>query len=175
MLMGPRKEERLRKMTVGTVLFDQAKGAAVVTLVEEAGDRILPIFIGLWEGVAIYRELNRALALRPMLHDLFCNILHGLHTHLEKVVVDTLSDNTYYARLHLMHHDAPLIADARPSDAIALAVKFQAPIYVAEDILATAGKRPQDAFEEEKSAASATEDIRAWLENIRPEDFADPQ
>jgi uncharacterized protein len=142
MLMGPRKEERLRKMTVGTVLFDQAKGAAVVMLVEETGDRILPIFIGLWEGVAIYRELNRALALRPMLHDLFCNILHGLHTHLEKVVVDTLSDNTYYARLHLMHHDAPLIADARPSDAIALTVKFQAPIYVAEDILAPGEATP---------------------------------
>jgi hypothetical protein len=165
----------VRKMTVGTVLFDQAKGAAVVTLIEETGDRLLPIFIGLWEGMAIYRELNRALAHRPMLHDLFYNVLYGLHTHLEKVVVDSLSENTYYARLHFMQHDAPLIADARPSDAIALAVKFQAPIYVAEEILATAGKRVQEALEEEKSAAGAGEDVQAWLENVRPEDFADPQ
>jgi bifunctional DNase/RNase len=162
-------------VAVGTVLFDQAKGAAIVTLVEEAGDRILPIFIGMSEGMAIYRELNRAAAPRPMLHDIFFNILQGLHTHLEKVVVDSLSDNTYYASLHLMHHEAPLIADARPSDAIALAVKFQAPIYVAEDILATAGKRVQEALTEEQSEATVREDVQAWLENIRPEDFADPQ
>jgi bifunctional DNase/RNase len=110
-----------------------------------------------------------------MLHDIFFNVLHGLHTHLEKVVVDSLSDNTYYACLHLMHHDAPLIADARPSDAIALAVKFQAPIYVAEDVLATAGKRVQEELTEEKSDVAAREDVQAWLENIRPEDFADPQ
>jgi bifunctional DNase/RNase len=175
MLVVSRKEKTLRKVAIGTVLFDQAKQAAVVTLVEEAGDRILPIFIGLWEGMAIYRELNRAAAPRPMLHDIFFNVLHGLHTHLEKVVVDSLSDNTYYASLHFMHHDAPLIADARPSDASALAVKFQAPIYVAEDILVTAGKRVQEALTEEKSEATVREDVQAWLENIRPEDFADPQ
>jgi bifunctional DNase/RNase len=175
MLVVSRKEKTLRKVAIGTVLFDQAKQAAVVTLVEEAGDRILPIFIGLWEGMAIYRELNRAPAPRPMLHDIFFNVLHGLHTHLEKVVVDSLSDNTYYASLHFMHHDAPLIADARPSDAIALAVKFQAPIYVAEDILATAGKHVQETLTEEKSEATVREDVQAWLENIRPEDFADPQ
>jgi uncharacterized protein len=175
MLVVSKKEKTLRKVAVGTVLFDQAKGAAVVTLVEEAGDRILPIFIGLWEGMAIYRELNRAPAHRPMLHDIFFNVLYGLHTHLEKVVVDSLSDNTYYASLHLMHHDAPLIADARPSDAIALAVKFQAPIYVAEDILATAGKRVEEALTEETQEATARDDVQAWLENIRPEDFADPQ
>jgi bifunctional DNase/RNase len=175
MLRGAKKENILQKMTIGTVLFDQAKGAAVVTLVEESGDRMLPIFIGMWEGMAIYRELNRAPAQRPMLHDLFFNILQGLHTHLEKVVVDSMRDNTYFARLHFMQHNAPLIADARPSDAIALAVKFQAPIYVAEDILVTAGKPTQEAVAEEKSAATTTEDVQAWLENIRPEDFADPQ
>ena len=117
----------MRKVAIGTVLFDQAKGAAIVTLVEESGDRILPIFIGLWEGMAIYRELNRAPAHRPMLHDIFFNVLHGLHTHLEKVEVDSLSDNTYYARLHLMHHDAPLIADARPSDATCAGGKVPGP------------------------------------------------
>jgi bifunctional DNase/RNase len=175
MLRVSKKEIILQKMTIGTVLFDQAKGAAVVTLIDEAGDRMLPIFIGLWEGMAIYRELNRAPAPRPMLHDLFFNILQGFHTHLEKVVVDSLSDNTYFARLHFMQQDTPFIADARPSDAIALAVKFQAPIYVAEDILVAAGQQTRETVAEDKGTATVTEDIQAWLENIRPEDFADPQ
>jgi bifunctional DNase/RNase len=171
----PEKEDTLQKVTIGTVLFDQAKGAAVITLVEETGDRVLPIFIGIWEGMAIYRELNRASAQRPMLHDLFFNILQGLHTRLEKVVVDSLSDSTYYARLHFQQHDTTIIADARPSDAIALAVKFQAPIYVAEAILEAAGKRADFAGAEEEEHAPTTDDVKAWLENIRPEDFADPQ
>ena len=166
----------MQKMTIGTVLFDQVKGAAVVTLVEESGDRVLPIFIGIWEGMAILRELNRTPSPRPMLHDLFCNVLQGLQAHLEKVVVDSLSDATYHAQLHLKQQDTAIIADARPSDAIALAVKLQAPIYVAETVLETAGKREDFAMETEEEPKSATskEDVRAWLENIRPEDFADP-
>jgi uncharacterized protein len=168
----------LQKVTIGTVLFDQAKGAAVITLVGAAGDRVLPIFIGMWEGMAIYREINRASSHRPMLHDLFFNILQGLHTRLEKVEVDALSDNTYFARLHLKQQDATIIVDARPSDAIALAVKFQAPIYVAEAVLEVAGKHEDFMAQEEgptqSEPAGATEDVKAWLENLRPEDFADP-
>lgn len=166
----------MQKMTIGTVLFDQAKGAAVVTLVEEGGERVLPIFIGIWEGMAIFRELNRTPSPRPMLHDLFCNVLHGLQARLEKIVVDALSDATYYVQLHLKQQDATIIADARPSDAIALAVKLQAPIYVAEAVLETAGKRGDFAMqtEEERPSTPSKEDVRAWLENVRPEDFADP-
>ena len=168
----------MQKVTIGTVLFDQAKGAAVITLVEEAGERVLPIFIGMWEGMAIYRELNRAPSHRPMLHDLFFNILQGLHTRLEKVEVDSLRDNTYFARLHFQQHDMTLIADARPSDAIALAIKFQAPIYVAEAVLETASTRGDFTVAEEEptqtQSTSTAEDVQAWLENLRPEDFADP-
>lgn len=164
-------------MTIGTVLFDQSKGAAVVTLVEADGDRMLPIFVGLWEGTAIARELNRAPAQRPLLHDLFCTVLQGMHARLEKVVVDSLGDNTFFAQLHLKQQDTTVIADARPSDAIALALKCQAPIYVDEAVLETAGKRGDfaaGATERPAPAAEASEDLRAWLENLRPEDFADP-
>lgn len=161
-------------MTIGTVLFDQSKGAAVVTLVEAEGDRTLPIIIGLREGTTIFRELNRAQTQRPMLHDLFFNVLHGLQARLEKIVVDSLSDNTYYARLHLKQHNTPIIADARPSDAIALALRFQAPIYVAEDVLQAAGRQEDFAMTEEESPSAASDDVQTWLENIRPEDFADP-
>jgi bifunctional DNase/RNase len=167
-------------MKIGAVLFDQSKGAAVVTLVEEHGERILPIFIGMWEGMAIFREINRAASQRPQIHDLFYTILQGLHTRLEKVFVDALSETTFYARLYLRQDDTTIIADARPSDAVALAVKFQAPIYVAETVLEAAGKRGEFAVSgedtrQERGEASSSEDVRSWLENIRPEDFADPQ
>lgn len=171
----------MQKMNIGTVLFDQSKGAAVITLVEEQGERVLPIFIGMWEGMAILREINRTPAPRPVLHDILYNLLQGLQARLEKVVVDTVHENTYYAQLYVSQHDMTIIADARPSDALALALKFQAPIYVADAVLETAGKRADFAVEEERRTEEAerelekTEDVRAWLENLRPEDFADPQ
>ena len=170
----------MQKMTIGTVLFDQSKGAAVVTLVEEQGERILPIFIGIWEGMAIFREINRTPSPRPVLHDLLYNLLQGFQARLDKVVLDAVHDNTYFAHLYVTQHDLTMIADARPSDALALALKFQAPIYVAEAVLATAGKRADFAVGEERreeaqGEVDTSEDIRAWLENVRPEDFADPQ
>ncbi len=175
----PEKDHALQKMTIGTVLFDQSKGAAVVTLVEEQGERVLPIFIGIWEGMAIFRELNRTSSPRPALHDLLYNVLQGFQASLEKVVVDAVTDNTYYAQLYVKQQDTMLIADARPSDALALALRFQAPIYVAEAVLETSGKRADyTASDERRSEAEGdlnnTEDIRAWLENVRPEDFEDP-
>ena len=170
----------MQKMNIGTVLFDQSKGAAVVTLVEEQGARVLPIFIGIWEGMAIFRELNRTPAPRPVLHDILYNLLQGFQARLEKVVIDVVRENTYYAQLYVIQHNMTMIADARPSDALALALKFQAPIYVADAVLATAGTRADFAAgderrEEVERDIEKTEDVRAWLENLRPEDFADPQ
>jgi bifunctional DNase/RNase len=166
----------LQKMSIGTVLFDQTKGAAIVTLVEDTGERVVPIFIGLWEGAAILRELQRTPAHRPLLHDVFFNVMYGLQVGLEKIVVDALSDNTFFAQLHLKQHDSVMIADARPSDAIALALKFQAPIYVAEAVLEAAGRqRDSGMMDKRQTASTPSEDVQAWLENIRPEDFADPQ
>jgi len=167
-------------MNIGTVLFDQSKGAAVVTLVEEQGERVLPIFIGIWEGMVIFRELNRTPSPRPVLHDILYNLLQGFQARLEKVVLDAVSENTYYAQLHVTQHDITMIADARPSDALALALRFQVPIYVADAVLATAGKRADFAVGDEQREQAEREldkgeDVRAWLENVRPEDFADPQ
>jgi bifunctional DNase/RNase len=96
------------------------------------------------------------------------------------VVLDAVSENTYYAQLHFTQNDITMIADARPSDALALALKFQVPIYVADAVLATAGKRADFAVGDEQREQAEREldkgeDVRAWLENVRPEDFADPQ
>ncbi|MBM3227069.1 MAG: bifunctional nuclease family protein [Candidatus Tectomicrobia bacterium] len=169
----------MQKMKIGTVLFDQAKGAAVVTLVEEQGERVLPIFIGMWEGMALFRELNRTPSPRPVLHDIVYHLFEGFHARLEKVVVDTVQDNTYFAQVYVALQESTMIADARPSDALALALRFQAPIYVAEAVLAASGKRGDFAAgDERREAAEADqekgEDLHAWLENLRPEDFADP-
>lgn len=170
----------MQQMRIGTVLFDQAKGAAVVTLVEEQGERVLPIFIGIWEGMAIFRELNRTPAPRPVLHDIVYNLLHGFEARIDKVVVDSVSDNTYYAQIYISRQNTTMVADARPSDALALALRFQAPIYVAESVLATSGKRADFAMGEAQQPTpeaplDKTEDVRAWLETLRPEDFADPK
>ncbi len=172
----------VRKVKIDAVLFDQSKGAAVITLAEEDGERILPIFIGMPEGMTIFRELNRTASPRPLLHDLFQTILKGLNTRLEKVIVDAMSDTTFYARLYMRQHETLVVADARPSDAVALAIKFQAPIYVAEEVLEAAGRRADYAVSAETSrpqrreeAPTSEEDIHSWLENLRPEDFADPQ
>lgn len=174
------KECTLQKMNIGTVLFDQSKGAAVVTLVEEQGERVLPIFIGIWEGMAIFREINRTPSPRPALHDILYNLLQGFQARLEKVVVDAAQENTYYAQVYVTQHENTMIADARPSDALALALKFQAPIYVADTVLETAGKHADfvagdERHDEAEAGLDKSEDVRAWLENVRPEDFADPQ
>ena len=170
----------MRKVKIDAVLFDQSKGAAVVTLAEEEGDRVLPIFIGIPEGMTIFRELNRTASPRPLLHDLIHTILQGLQTRLEKVVVDAMSDTTFYARLYLQRGGEQVVADARPSDAVALAIKFQAPIYVAEAVLEAAGRRadhavPAETPRPQRREEAPEEDVRSWLENLRPEDFADPQ
>ncbi len=169
----------MRKMKIGTVLFDQSKSTALVTLTEEDGERVLPIFIGISEGMVLFRELNRTPSQRPSLPDLFHTILRGLHTRLEKVLVDSMNDTTFYARLYLRQHDTTVIADARPSDAMALAVKCQVPIYVAEAVLKAAGQRGDIAVSaaetRQQRDAPSGEDVRSWLENLRPEDFADPK
>ncbi len=93
-----------------------------------------------------------------------------------------MSDTTFYARLYLRQHDNLVVADARPSDAVALAIKMQAPIYVADEVLETADQRSDHAVPAETSRpqrreepSKSEDDIHSWLENLRPEDFADPQ
>src|ERR687888_342887 len=125
-------------MNIGTVLFDQSKGAAVITLVEEQGERVLPIFIGMWEGMAILRELNRTPAPRPVLHDILYNLLQGFQARLEKVVVDAVRENTYYAQVYVTQHDSTMIADARPIDLVFfILARLPLDPYTKQEILQT--------------------------------------
>jgi bifunctional DNase/RNase len=102
---------------------------------DEQVSRAFPIVIGIWEAVAIDRNIKGKKTPRPMTHDLIENVIQGLDSRLEKVVVTDLKDRTFFARLYLKRNGKTVEIDSRPSDAIALAVQMKAPIYVNESVL----------------------------------------
>jgi bifunctional DNase/RNase len=161
----------MHRMKIGMVVFDQAKGAAVITLIDETGKRGLPLLIGVPEALAIFRELNRYPSPRPMVYDLFKNVLDGLHVNVDRIVIDAFKDDTFYANIFMNVDRAQVVADARPSDAIALALRAQAPIYVVDEVLenAEAMGLTITAAQQEGSA----DELQDWLRDVKPEDFGD--
>lgn len=158
----------MRRMKVDMVAFDQSKGAAVVSLVDESGERKLPLLIGISEAMAIFRELNRSPSARPMTYDLFKNFMDGVHASVSKVVVDAIKDDTYLAWVHFKLGDSSLISDSRPSDGIVLALKYQAPIYVEDRVLDHAERVGLTIQEKEEGEVQGLQD---WLEEVKPSDF----
>lgn len=145
----------LTQVRVKGLIFDPP-GNYIVVLRSEEGLEVLPIWIGKAEANAISLALESVELPRPLTHDLIKNALEEVAAKVISVVISDLRDNTYYAKLHLSHHDAEITVDARPSDAIALALRAECPIFVAKDVF----QRQQ-----------ADEDVAKWLENLRPEDF----
>lgn len=158
------------RMKIGMVVFDQSKGAAVITLVDETGKRALPLLIGVPEALAIFRELNRYPSPRPIVYDLFKNVLDGLRVNVDRVVIDTFKDDTFYASIFMKTDRSMVVADARSSDAIALALKTQAPIYVADEVLDNAEAMGLTIKAQQEGKV---DDLQDWLENVKPEDFGD--
>jgi len=158
----------MNRMKVDMVAFDQSKGAAVVSLIDESGQRRLPLLIGISEAMAIFRELNRAPSARPMTYDLFKNFMDGVKARVSKVVVDNIKDDTYLAWVHFQLENSSLISDSRPSDGIVLALKYQAPIYVEDKVLDRAEKIGLTVHESEEAE---TQNLQQWLEDIKPSDF----
>lgn len=142
----------LNEMVVDSVRVHTLSSQHVVILKELRRERYLPIWIGPWEANAIAMKLQDLTPERPLTHDLFAATLEQLGVRVQQVVVSDLSDDTYRARLHLEGNGRVFDVDARPSDAIALAVRAGAPIYVAEAVLDRAGVIPESAAEEEKLA-----------------------
>lgn len=153
------------RMVVQGLTIDSASNSPILILKDPEGEATLPIWIGLLEATAIASELEKVTFSRPMTHDLMRNLLEGLGAQLEKVEVVDLKDNTFYALLHLRGPQGAFTQDSRPSDAIALALRVQAPIFVSPKVL----ERAQGA------AKSETEDAgQKWkdlLEKMDPEDF----
>lgn len=129
---------RLVEMQIESVRVHMLSNRHVVILKDSEGDRYLPIWIGAWEASAIAMRLQGLAAERPLTHDLFAAALDRLGVRVERVVISELTDETYHARIHLERDGVQVEVDARPSDALALAVRAEVSIYAADEVLAQA-------------------------------------
>jgi uncharacterized protein len=130
--------ENLVEVRVRGVSVDPQAGSPIVLLEELRGERVMPIWVGVFEARAIAMELEKVVPPRPMTHDLMKNLLEGMQAQVSQVVITDLKDNTFYARIALSVGGASLQLDARPSDAIALALRVNAPLYVAKTVFDSA-------------------------------------
>jgi bifunctional DNase/RNase len=153
------------EMTVKGLTLDPLTNMPIVILKDMEDKRVLPIWIGLFEANAIALELEKIPTPRPMTHDLIKDIITGLNATVTKIVVNDLKNNTFYAVIHLSLDGNSIVIDSRPSDAIALALRIGAPIYVSTEVVNKA--RSIDMTKESED----TDQLKEWLENLRPEDF----
>jgi hypothetical protein len=160
-------EKGLMEVKVMGIVVDPKASNPVVVLVDLSGQKALPIWIGVFEAEAISRGLEDVVTLRPMTHDLMKQILDTFQVTLNRVVIHDLKENTFYANLYLNIEGEELIVDSRPSDAIALAVRVKAPIFVAESVIETTkqmGLLASNLLEER-------DELKTIIENMKPEDF----
>jgi bifunctional DNase/RNase len=148
------REEEHIQVEVQSVGFDQTLNTPVVLLQNKDKSKAIPIWVGMPEAQAIYLQLEGRALPRPMTHDLMKNILEQVGVEFEKVVVSELKESTYYAHIHLIQKGKPLEIDSRPSDAIALALRFHRPIYVAKSLFEAS--RPAEIASTAGSVTSAT-------------------
>ena len=148
------------------LMMDPATNMPIIVLKDVASDSVMPIWVGIFEFNAIYNEIDKSIAPRPMTHDLTRNVIHHLNASLERVVITDLRDDTFYAVLWLKQGDEPVVVDARPSDAIALALRFDCPIYVNDQVMRAARLSPSG-----QADVPSTEQLRGWLEGLNHEDL----
>ncbi len=138
----------------------------IVLLKEHDGERYLPIWIGAMEATAIAFALQGIVTQRPMTHDLLKNVLEEIEVHVERILITELKEGTFYAVIQLSRNGTRYEVSSRPSDAIALAVRVNVPIFANEDVLSEASIVIRDDEEQE------VEKFREFLEHVNPEDFA---
>ena len=154
------------EMKIKGLMVDPTTNMPIVILKDEVEDRMLPIWVGVFEANAIALRMEAIDTPRPMTHDLLRDLIDRLHATVEKIVVNDLKDNTYFAHIHLLINGDEHVLDSRPSDAIALALRAEAPIFVEQSVL----DRAQTLDSSEDMPDS--ERLRQWFENLDPEDFS---
>lgn len=153
------------EMKIRGLMMDPVTNMPIVVLKDINGNAILPIWVGIYEANAIALEIEKVSTPRPMTHDLIKILLLGMHAGIRKVVVSELKDDTFYAVIWVEKEGELISVDSRPSDALALALRLDCPIYVDDSVLKSS-----------KSAHSVTdkvnnEELRRWLENLNDEDL----
>jgi len=148
------------------LLMDPTTNMPIVVLKDVGSDAVMPIWVGIFEANAIALEIEKMPAARPLTHDLMRNLVRHLNGELERVVITELKDDTFYAVLWLRQGDEPVAIDARPSDAIALALRADCPIYVAEKVMESAKLNTSGPPE-----GPTAEQLRGWLEGLNDEDL----
>lgn len=153
-------------MKVMGIALDTRSGSPIVVLHDLDNRRALPIWIGSAEASAIIRKLEKLSVVRPMTHDLVVDIVKKTGYQVEKVEINDVEKDTYYATIYLVNKDKTLYIDARPSDAIAIAMRADAPIYVTTNVLANGAVSTDSARDEQEA-----EEFKDFIQNVKPSDF----
>ena len=153
------------EMKIRGLMMDPVTNMPIVILKDVGGTAVLPIWVGIYEANAIALEIEKVATPRPMTHDLIKNLLLGLETRIHKVVVTELRDDTFYALIWLEKDGELISVDSRPSDALALALRLDCPIYV-EDAVLKSSKTTASVNDKVQS-----EELKKWLEGLNDEDL----
>jgi len=156
---------------VGGLAIDERTKNPVVLLQEIEGNRVLPIWIGPMEASAIHSELMGKKYQRPLTHDLLVTIIDSLKGKISRVVITDLKDSTFFASIYLDAGAGAVAIDARPSDSIAIALRSHAPIFIVDKLFEKSMEPQAMGSPPEKSPEEKAEDLRHFLEELRPEDF----
>ena len=153
------------EMTIKGLMVDPITNMPIVILRDKDGHRVLPIWVGVFEANAIALQIENVTTPRPMTHDLLKNVIADLRARIDKIVVSDLKENTFFALIYLTVGGEVMAIDARPSDAIALALRARAPIYVEEKVIDHA--KTVDIAPDK----GETERLQKWLESLDPDDM----
>lgn len=165
------------EMTVARLGLDSGTNSYVLVLQEREGERVLPIWIGQPEAESIVMQMHDLKRVRPLTHDLCKSVILGLGATLRRVTITRVEKNTYFAELQLHRGGSIVSVDARPSDAIAIALRLSAPIFAAETLLTLVAFEGGEAPDDEALPAAqgdaelSAEQLKEYLEHLRPEDF----
>ncbi len=153
-------------MSIKGLMLDPVSNSPIVVLKDDDEKFFLPIWVGIFEANAIALQLENITTPRPMTHDLLRNMIAQLDARVTRIVINDLRDSTFFAQIRLSLGDRMLEIDARPSDAIALALRTEAPIYVAQSVLEQA-----QTISPESASEDPDEKTKKWFENLSPEDL----
>lgn len=159
------------EMKVEGLTLDPLTNMPIIILKDLQGEKSLPIWVGFFEANAIALEIEKITTPRPMTHDLIKNLVSVMKAQIKHILVNDLKDNTFYAVISLSVGDSTLTVDSRPSDAIAIALRAKAPIFVNESVIESA--KSLDIPDSVKEKSAEKDQWKNWLENIKPKDFGD--